>query len=286
MVSIAIFGSGGQVGPSIIKSVSGPIFGSKFSSIKVITTKDRSAESTDKVKYIKSDLDASLADELKGTDVIISVLPAKPEILTKLEPIIEAVKPQFYIPSEFGNENKKVPADILSPILKAKIDHNARLEAKGIRVVTVSTSFFRIPPIFLYALTDTIGIFQKDGVVKVVGDYDSKVVDFSTADDIGNAIASIASTEPSKVLNHYRVKSGRIPLKEVVAKIEAEQGKKYEIKQVKLEDEVAELKKDLYNFLQALFVYYSLGEGKGIVFSADENEVVNPGQSLWKYSSW
>ncbi|CAH6718237.1 hypothetical protein CLIB1444_01S02212 [[Candida] jaroonii] len=286
MVSIAIFGSGGQVGPSIIKAVSGPIFSSKFSSIKVITSQDRSADSTDKVTYIKSDLDISLADELKSTDVIVSVLPAKEEVLSKLEPIIEAIKPKFYIPSEFGCEIPKIPSDVLSPILTAKVDHNARVEAKGIKVVKISTSFFRIPPVFLYAFTDTIGISQKDAVVKVVGDYDSKYVDFSTADDIGNAVASIASTEPSKVLDTYRIRSGRISLKEVVAKIEAEQGKKYEIKQVELEDEKAELQKNLFNFPQALFVYFSLGEDKGIVFSGDENELINPGQSLWKYNTW
>lgn len=289
MSKISIIGSGGSVAPSVIKALLSPLFSSKVSfPVKIITSKD--IPSNDKLTYIKNPIDDSLVDVLKGTEVLLSFLPTTDEINSKLESVVEQLKPKLYIPSEYGGEVDVIEPKYLLPYFKATIDHSKRLMEKNINVARIQTSSIRIPPAIMFGYTDHIGIYQDKGLVRLSGDFDTRVIDFCTLEDVGNAVAAIATIdpekEPEKVLPIYRIRSGRIGFKELVRKLEAEQDRTFLIEKFDLDEEFDKYMKNPDDFIHGLFVASNFGEGKGAAFGAVDNEVINPGESLWKWSGW
>ncbi|CAH6720239.1 hypothetical protein CLIB1444_03S07492 [[Candida] jaroonii] len=284
-MKISIIGANGSIAPSVINALLSPLFSSKVSfPVRVITSKD--TQSTDKLTYIKHPIDDSLVDVLKGTEVLMSFLPTTEELNAKVESVVEKLRPNLFIPSEYGGEIDKVDPKYLPSFFKSKIDHSKRLIEKNIRVARIQTSSIRIPPAIMYGFTDHIGIYQESGTVRIADDYETRVVDFSTLSDVGNVVAAVATTDPSKTLPLYRVRSDRIGFKDLVSKFEAQQNRTYEIQHFDLDEEFQKFRENPNDFIHGLFVTSNLGEGRGAAFEAIENEVINPKQSLWKWSSW
>lgn len=288
MVKIAIFGTSGLLGAPFLEALKNPNFRSKVEfPVLAVTSKDKSKESTDDVKFIQSDLkNPELVDELKGTDVIISLIQPEAEPLDAIYKIIAQVRPKLYIPSEFGCEVDAIESDILHVNFVNKIAHASKVKSEGIKVVKIGTGLFRAPPIFLYAFTDHVGILQKDGVFKIVGDEEDKVIFFSTLQDVGNVIAAVATTEPSQLKDLYTVSSGQYSVKKLLEDIEKEKGQKFSVQRLTLDEQIKEQKASPENFGLALFTYFSSPVGHGGRFKLLDNELVNPKESLWKWGSW
>ncbi|CAH6718238.1 hypothetical protein CLIB1444_01S02234 [[Candida] jaroonii] len=281
MTTVAVLGYSGVLGKAVLEAFSNENFNVSFP-IKVVTSKDM--PSNEKIEFVKASIDETLVDKLKGIDVLISLLPGKEDLLKTLEPIIVSIKPKFYIPSEFGNDLDVLDEKLLLPPFVYKFDHNKRLEGQAIKVVRIYTGFFRFPPIFLYAYTDIIGVVQKNREVKVVGDYETKVVDYCTLEDIANSVAAIATTDPKHVLDSYRISSNRILLKDIVAQLEAEQNQEYKIVNITIEDQFRAVEQNP-SFENIIFCCYSQGPGNGLIFEKNDNEVINPQSSLWTWNS-
>lgn len=292
MTSIAIFGTSGCLGPAVLKELQDSKYDGKIQyPVKAITTQDKSKESNDKIQFIQgtiSDPSNDLATQLKGTDIIISLTGPKPEILSGLETLIKAVKPKIYIPSEFGCENDKIPAEESHPGNSIKTDHTNKVK-HDTKVVSIYNGFFRIPPIFLYGFVNHIGIDKEKKTVTYVGSEDC-AFPFSTGVDIAKTIGYICTVDPSKVLPAYRIYSGMKKVKEVVEEAEKETGSKFDSKVISAQEA-----KDSYlktvkagepDFIGFLFSVAFAGPGKGVEFAQNEREVVNPGESSWKWSSW
>lgn len=281
MATIAVLGYSGVLGQPVLKSLTSGIFNVSYP-IKVVTSKE--ITNNDKVQFIQGSIDESLVEKLQGIDVLISLLPGQEELLKKLEPLIISINPKIYIPSEFGNDLDVIDERLLLPPLVYKNDHNKRLESRGIKVVKIYTGFFRFPPIFLHKFTDIIGISQKTHEVKVVGDYESIVVDYCTLEDIANSVAAIATTDPTKVLSRYRINSNRIPLKDIVTQLEAEQNTKYNIISTTVDEQFKAVQKDP-SFINIILCCFFQGSGHGLVFEQNENDIINPNSSLWNWNS-
>lgn len=296
MTSIAVFGTSGSLGKFILDEFQDSKYQGKVQyPIKAITTKDKSEQNNDKVKFIKGDISSSsndLATELAGTDVIINLTQPIPEILENLEKLVKTIKPKIYIPSEFGCENDVVDDSIAYPGNAAKAKHAAKLQKEvggTTKVVTIYTAFFRIPPIFLYGFIAHVGIDKENKTVTYVGN-DETSIPFSTGPDIGKVVATVALTDPSKVLLKYRVYSGVKKIKELVEDFEQETGSKFTASTITLEDVKNDFLKSVEagspNIVPALFYCLNAGPGGGLQFAEDEREVINPDQSLWKWGLW
>lgn len=290
MSSIAVIGTSGALGSYVLNSLQAPAFASKIQfPITAVTTKDKSSESTDKVKYVQIDLSSSdAAEKLKGTDVLISLVNPVPEITANVEKVVLALKPKLYIPSEFGLDLEAIPDDVAAGLAKTKIAHAKTVREAGIKTVKIITTFFRIPPVYLYGFLNYTGIDLENKVfTDVVGG--NKRLQFTTGEDIGNTVAAIATSEPSKVADKYRVFSSERDVRDVLADFEKEKGK-FELKEYPIEkfeeDFKAERASGTDNFLNFLFYSWANGVSYGAVFDSDEKELVNPGESLWKWGSW
>lgn len=284
MSSIAVFGTSGTLGKYVLESLSSDLVGDKIAyPIKAITTKDKSAESSDKVEYVQGDLIAdadAIAEKLKGVDVIISLVKVEEDIIKGLEKVILAVKPKIYIPSEYGIYHQYVEG-FAHPVLDVKAAHSETIRKAGIKTVEVITAFFRIPPVFLYAFTNHAGVDQQS---KTVTYTDNKVIQFSTGKDIGNTISVIATTEPSKAEDVYFISSGSITVPELVAKLEKEQDTTYKVVEKSADDIIKGYEASGNDFVAFLFAAFA--QGKSSTFKTTGNELVNPGESLWKWDSF
>lgn len=288
MTSIAIFGLSGALGEPIIKSLTSSLRADKIKyPIKAVSTKDKLSESTDKVQYVQGDLlkdPEALAEQLKGTDVIISVVTGNPKVFDGMKKLVEIVKPKVYFPSEFGTDYFEVPDGESQYFLNAaKKVHAVEIEELGVKVVRVFTAFFRIPPVYLYAATGWIGIDQE---TKTVTYTDNDLVQYTTGEDIGNSVAVLATTEPSKLQGFYRIYSGTKTVKEIVEELEQQQGVKYKVEHKSPTELDKVYKEDPKDLIKYLFSSFSLGPGNGMVHAGDEKELINPNQSIWKWGSW
>ena len=108
--SIAIIGLNGFLGKHALNAINSGIFDSKIQfPIKAISRKEGST-STDKIQYIVSPEtsaeDAHLIESIKGVDAIIDLTGASPEASAKVQKLVAKVKPQLFIPSQFGIDIK------------------------------------------------------------------------------------------------------------------------------------------------------------------------------------
>lgn len=283
MTSIAVFGTSGVLGKYVLEALTSDLVANKIAyPIKAITTKDKSGESTDKLEYIQGDVATNpdaIAERLEGVDVIISLVKVEEAIIKGMEKIVISVKPKIYIPSEYGIYHKDV--DFSHPMLDIKARHSNATRKAGIKTVEVATAFFRIPPAYLYGFTNHAGIDQQS---KTVIYSDNKTLEYSTGRDIANSLSVIATTDPSKVEDVYFISSGTLQVEDVVAKLEKEQNTKYEVIHKTKEEILNEYKASDNDFIKYLFAVFA--QGKGTVWETSSNELVNPGESLWKWESF
>lgn len=296
MPSITLLGTSGLVGSAVLEALKNPQFATKIEyPIKAVTSKDRSSESDDKIKYIQGQLDdEAFAKSFGTTDVVISALPGTKEVLDKCEVFLAQVKPRLYIPSEYGTENEKIRPELRIPMVGDKLSHVSNVRGLGIKTVCLYTSYFKWGAL----LNDFVGHLGIDvenksaTYLKDAGDRDNGnfEVQFSTGEDAINSIVALAVTDPKDMLDVYRVYSDSILLKDIVKEKEEAAGAKFTIVYKTKEELISEFKQLLAegnpDFMKCLALGLALGPGNGLVFDANEKELINPGQSLWKWGSW
>jgi len=293
-VSIAIIGLNGFIGKHVLNAINSGVFDSKIQfPVKAITRKE-GFQSTDKIKYIVSPEtspdDANLIDSLKGVDAIIDLTGASPEAATKVQNLVAKIKPQLFIPSQFGTDINKV--DTYAPgFLDFKIQQSEAVRNMGVKVVDIYTSIFAIPGLFLYEMVSPVGIYE-DGV-HLIGDINQKF-NVSKLEDVGRVVLSIATHQPYNDLpDTIHVASDTITVQDVIDKYESSKGVKLNI----VSESTAEQGKQ--QFLEKLkggfnmndFVFYlqviiAQGLDKGLYFSQLDNELANPNEALWKWEKY
>lgn len=293
-VSIAIIGLNGFIGKHVLNAINSGVFDSKIQfPVKAITRKEGS-QSTDKIKYIVSPEtspdDANLIDSLKGVDAIVELTGPNPELFSKIEKIVEKVKPKLFIPSQFGTDIGQV--DTYAPgFLALKTQHSQAVRKLGIKVVDIITALFAVPGAFLYDWVGAAGITEKG--VNLIGDIDQKF-HVSKLEDVGNVVLAVATHQPySDLPDTIHVASEVITVKDVIDRYEKSKGIKLDIISKKSAEEG---KKEFVDKLNAGFnpndfVFYlqvivAQGLDKGTYFSKLDNELVNPNESLWNWGKF
>lgn len=293
MSSVAVIGVTSVVGAPLLEALQSNLFAGKFQyPIKAFSRSNEGKTSTDKVKYLSADYADTdlLVKELQNTDVIISLVAVGPEILNQLEKIVKQVKPKLYIPSQYGVEIKKVQ-QYLPGFLDVKAKHTEAVRAAGIKTVDVYTGFFALPKTWLYEIVPHFGIDTQKNEYVVRGDLDAPIT-FTQLKDLGLSIAVIAA-EPTKDWPHIvKIESGKVTTRQVIDRYEKDHNVKLTKKQeFSKEDTLKEAVEKLKNFSWADFVFYlhtigSQGQGKGVSFDDNDDELVNPGEKLWKWTGY
>lgn len=293
-VSVAIFGINGTVGAPLIKAIQSETFAGKFQFPILAVTRDVSkVTSTDKVKYVEGDYAnaTALAEKLKGTDVIVELVKPDPQIIANVEKVVALVKPKLFVPSQFGVALPDAQK-IFPGILALKTEHSKNVRALGIKVVDVYTSFFA-EGAWLYEIIGHVGA---DLESKTVTYFSSPDVPFtySSLTDIGRSVASLITKPVGELPDEVRIESGKITAGQVVQRYEETHDVKFTVKEVVPREEVLKRAKEEWaanGFQPAKFLYYlqvvsSLGEGYGTLFSKNDRELVNPGESLWTWAKY
>jgi len=293
-VTIAIIGLNGYLGKHVLNAINSGVFDSKIQfPVKAITRKEGS-QSTDKIKYIVSPEtspdDANLIDSLKGVDAIVELTGPNPELFSKIEKIVEKVKPKLFIPSQFGTDIGQV--DTYAPgFLALKTQHSQAVRKLGIKVVDIITALFAVPGAFLYDWVGAAGITEKG--VNLIGDIDQKF-HVSKLEDVGNVVLAVATHQPySDLPDTIHVASEVITVKDVIDRYEKSKGIKLDIISKKSAEEGKKEFVDKLNagfnpkdFLFYLQVIVDKGLDKGTYFSKLDNELVNPNESLWNWGKF
>ncbi|ABN66957.2 2'-hydroxyisoflavone reductase [Scheffersomyces stipitis CBS 6054] len=293
-VSVAIFGIGGSLGKPIIDAFETGKFDDKIElPIKVVTRKE--LPSTDRIQYIVGNLDDesvdSLAQKLDGTDVVVELLAPNPVLFTIVEKIVQKVKPKLFIPSEFGVDIDQVNTYIPG-FLNSKKTHANNVRGFGIKTVSVVTAIFAVPGSITYELVAQVGIDVKEKTITNFGDPNTKFT-VSKLADIANSVLSLTTLDPQTIPDTVRIQSDVVSFQDVIDRYV--QTHDVELKVVKTipKEEVAKNvaakfrngydRSEIFFYLQAIA---SQGIDKGLHFSEIHNELVNPGESLWKWEKF
>lgn len=286
--TVAIVGLNGFLGKPVIHALESDTFVDKVSfPVKAVTRSPK--PSTDRIQYVKGNIGSgdvdSLAQELKGVDVLVELTGGNPELFSGFEKLVASVKPKLVIPSQFGTELDK--SDKIFPgFLGFKQDHSQALRKTGAKVVDIITSLFAAPSSFLYEIVAHLGINASANEVTYLGRPEQKI-SISRIEDIGYAIVSVASKKPSELPDKVRVQSQVITQQDVVKRYEETHNVKLRVNYVSAEDALkAGQAKYAQGFQFQDFLYYLnvlASQGVGVYFTENEDEIVNPGEKLWKW---
>lgn len=292
-VSVAVFGLNGTLGQPTLEAIKSPVFADKFQFPILAVTRNSSKYTSDEhVKYIQGDYingQDALVKELSGVDVIVELLHPEPQLFAATEAIASQVKPKIYIPSQFGT-NLEDANKVFPGFLDIKTNHSDAIRKFGIKVVDIYNGFFAQGH-WLYEVIGHVGADVNTKTVTYYGSPDQKFA-YSSLTDVGRVIASAASKPASELPDKLKVQSGEVSNAEVVKRYEETHDVKFEVKTIPQEDVLAEAKQvwaqgfDPSKFLYYLQVLVSAGVDKGVSFSKNDDELVNPGESLWKWAKY
>lgn len=295
--SVAVFGLNGSLGAATLAAFSSPVFKDKFQFPILAVTRDTSkTQDTEYVKYIQGNVSGSVEDlaaKLKGTNVVVSLVGPSPDTFSGLETLLGQVKPKLYIPSQFGVDIHSA-SKVFPGFLQIKTQHSINVRELGIKVVEISTSLF-VGGIWLYELIGHIGADTESKSVTYLGGPDQKF-NFSRLEDIGRVVASVsykAFADLDSFPDHINVSSGTLTAKDVVERYEATHNVKLSVKETVPKEQVLKEANAIWagglnpsKFLYYLNVLVSQGEGNGVSFGQTDNELVNPGESLWTWEKY
>ncbi|CAK7892256.1 hypothetical protein CAAN3_01S09186 [[Candida] anglica] len=293
---VAILGSNGFLAKPVLDAFTTTFKEKVDFPILVITRSAKDKVSTDKIKYVELELIEEnlekLYKALEGIDVIIELTQVTPPIISIVEKVVSHVKPKLFIPSQFGTELDKTE-EYLPGFLGIKDKHSETIRSFGVKSIDIITSLFATPGAFLYEIVGSVGVDAEAKTVQYRGDPDLKFP-VSKLEDIGNVVAAIATNpNPTELPNKIRIYSDLVSQRQVVETYEKNHNVKLSEKETISAEESLKDAKQRYakGFSFADFLFYlhtilALGEDKGLGFSSDERELINPKQSLWKWGKF
>ncbi|RLV91036.1 hypothetical protein JA1_004127 [Spathaspora sp. JA1] len=292
-VSIAIIGLHGSLGQPITDVINSGLFDDKVKfPIKALTRKD-DIPSNDKFQYIKTEINSEsvdyIASELSGIDVIVELVPARPDLIATLEKVAEKVKPKLYIPSQFGCDLDKV-GKIIPGFAPGKIQHSDNLRSFGIKTVDIVTNFFAQPNSFMYTIVQHLGVDPQANTVVQMGPVETKIP-YTTVEDIAKSVIAVATTPIEKLPNKLKIKSDSITYREFIEKYELNNNVKLTIKEsLTVEEANKKLEEKMkqsggFNYQDLLF-YLHVAGANDLEYDDKDSQLINPNESIWKWQKY
>ncbi|KAK6458409.1 uncharacterized protein RJT20DRAFT_133842 [Scheffersomyces xylosifermentans] len=293
-VSVAIIGLNGFVGKPILEAIESGKYDDKLKfPIKAVTRKE--TPSTNKIQYVVGSLEddrvEELSEKLAGTDVIIELITPDPNLFAVIEKIVLNVKPKLFLPSQFGSDIDQVQ-EYAPGFLAVKKDHSERLRAKGIKVVDFVTGLFAVPGTWLYEWVGAAGADVESKTVVFRGDPQTKI-SITKLFDIGNSVVSLITLDPSTIPDTVRIESDEVTFQDIIDRYEQTHNVKFDVvKHISKEDALVEFRESVSKGFDRNQIFYYLnaiasqGLDKGLNYSENHNELVNPRESLWKWGKF
>ncbi|KAI0630223.1 hypothetical protein C8Q77DRAFT_249300 [Trametes polyzona] len=290
--TITVIGATGQLGESIT-TVLLTDFRQNFPTVRALTRDPTSAKAQELAKkgaeVVKLDY-AHVSDALAGSDVIVNVLPTSvaAEDRRKVDNAAINSGAKVYFLSHFGLDPKLVHFDGYLHqewASKLQLEAEARKAAQDkLKIISVYNSIF-----LDIVLSPFIGFDLEKNVYTPYGSASAKFATTSKA-DIGRAVASLSllALDPSSaasVPDEVRIAGSIVSfedVRDIVARVKGVAPGEIKSEDAeKVKNQLREQKGDgsILDYLRV-----ALGEG-WLNLSPNENELVNPGQKLWKWKT-
>ncbi|KAL1916001.1 uncharacterized protein VTP21DRAFT_6005 [Calcarisporiella thermophila] len=281
--NITVVGGTGGLGSAIVR---GLLDTGAFSEVRVLTRSSQSeaAKALKKlgatIVEIKNYNDQNaLQNALANTDVLINTLGFKsvdaPKILSEILKAAKATGVKRYLPSEFGMNHSPGKLRYNIPVHTEWDDKNAHLE--DVKASKIEYTAFFIGLFMEESFGPWFGFDTDSRQWTIVGDGEQKV-SFTSYRDVGRCVAE--SVQHTKFANRELVITGdNITLNEACSLFEKAISDKIERKYVSVKDQERATNAD-FSFEKNLCI--CMGNGS-LDHSENDNEVLNPGQSKWKW---
>lgn len=294
--TVAVFGINGSLGRFTLNALISAPFVDKISLPVVAITRDPSKETdSDLIVYRKAEIKADAeADDLvlalKGVDVLINTGSVFIPLDKVLDAIVKAGSIKLYIPSQFGLDLDKVD-EYFPAFMGLKTEHSTKARAAGIKTVDVITASFAEKGKYLYEWIGATGYDPETNTATFVGDPDLKTA-VSVLPDVGKTLASLAIKDPKTIPDTIRVFSELVSQEEIVKRYEETHNVTIKRTGITKEEGLAKAQglyanglqlKDFFFYLQ---VAASQGLDRGLLFSKDDKEFVNPKESLFTWGKF
>ncbi|KAG8946363.1 hypothetical protein FRC04_011909 [Tulasnella sp. 424] len=284
-ISIAIAGATGDLGRRVARRfLSSQYYPSQVAEVKFFTRNASSAASQELIGLGVKAIDSGIsAENFKGVDVFVSVLGEATSLGDRNAYVKAAAEAgvKVYIPTEFGIDHRKMPFE--HPIWELKLAHDtyARSVSDGkLKVVSIFVGLF---------LDDTFPVGPALGLDTLGGVYTSVLspdtrVSFLSRDDIASSVARIsvlATANPASVPDYARINGSSISYRDLARLVGQVRGEEIKLETMGEEEAKAAIKSG--NFWVAL--RYTMGYGLTDFSTDNANEVINPGESQWKWKT-
>ncbi|KIO26433.1 hypothetical protein M407DRAFT_235092 [Tulasnella calospora MUT 4182] len=254
-ISVAIAGATGDLGRRVVRRFLSPeYFPSQVAEVKFFTRDASSAASQELIDLGVKAIETGIsAESFKNVDVFVSV-QGEGTSLEERNAYVKAAGEagvKVYIPTEFGIDYRKLPFE--HPVWELKLAHDtyARSVSGGkLKVVSIYVGLF---------LDDTFPVGTALGL-----------------DTPGRVYTSVLSAETAvSFLSRDDIARG---LAQLVSRVRGE-----EIKVETMGEEEAKAAIKAGNFWVAL--RYTMGYGLTDFSKENANEIINPGESIWKWKT-
>lgn len=282
--TLKIVGGTGELGPYVVRAA---LNSRAFDSVSILTR--TSSLNSDAAKALKSDgatlvpIDdysdrPSLVKALKDTDAVIVTLGQSPEALAAERQVLAAsveAGVKRFVPSEFGVDHSQGRLRFHAPIRNAwddKGDVFEEVKKSGIKWTAIVNGCF-----LEASFGPWFGFDLKGGVWDIKGDGKQKTTFTSYVNVASSTIQALLDT---RFANRTLIIAGDVlSLNEAIAAFEKAQGKTHTKNYITTDQAYAQLR-EKYSFEGHLAV--ALADGS-TDYSVNNNEEVNPGESLWKW---
>lgn len=286
-INVAIAGATGHLGPNVVRAFLDPSVHPSQVNRVVIFTRSATSAAAQGLKDLGAEVieGAPTVEGFKGIDVFVSVLNDRVPIDardTYVQAAIEAgVK--VYFPNEFVADPRVL--DFEHPVYKMKVTHanNAREKGSGkTKVISVYPGQFLE---YLFGAGALIGLDTINRTYTVAGQPNNKFSATSTA-NVGSALVRLsilALENPAAVPDHIRLSGDAVSIADLAKIVGEERGETIEVKTT----DAAETKQKFIDNPADLLslVKYVFGSGLMDFSTKNDNELVNPGESLWKWKT-
>ncbi|GJJ09344.1 hypothetical protein Clacol_003566 [Clathrus columnatus] len=285
---VAIAGSTGKIGYLISKVFLSPSYRPFYSEVRLFVRDTGSLKAKELAQLggtlVKVDMHdhEALNKALKGVDVVINALGGPDhEAKSKLLDGVLASNAILYIPSEYGVDHRFNGFEHILWTDKQKHVSRARSEGVNLKVIAIYVGFF-----LETAFSPAYGVDKENKRYNIIGSKDTRTT-YTAMEDIARAVVQIttmALNSPSSIPDDIRIAGTTVSWEEINRFMHRESGEEMQI--VSLDEPQSFREKTIQkegtngNARELL-----MSEGK-IDFSVDnQNELINPGEKLWDWTT-
>lgn len=286
-INVVVAGGTGTLGKLISKTLLSSVYRPNQINRVVILSRDDSSPVAQELKALGAEIHTGpvQADILKGIDVVINawgfMVPG--DIKNALVKATVDAGVKVYFPSEFGVDPHTLDAEAKMFGSKVSQVNYAREVGKGaLKVIEIYNGGF-LGQIAQYA--PAIGIDIPNKTLTSLGQGSATArISFTSERDIAYStvrLAILAAQDPSSVADSVRISGSSTSWSHMAELLSQELGTKFEVKE--LDDAPFKEKIENGDFIAAL--RYAYGKGHVDLTTGTSNELVNPGQELWKWDT-